>query len=68
MLGWLKRRRETRRLVQVAAESLLRDYGADDARLVARVRARNARDRQRAAHWRRVARAVARMTGKIVDY
>ncbi len=68
LLRWLRRRQEARRLAQAEAESLLRHYGPDDARLVARERARKARDRRRAAHWRRVARAVARITGKIVDY
>ncbi len=68
MLQWLRHRQEARRLAQVEAESILRHCGPDDARLVARERARKARDRRRAAHWRWVARAVARITGKIVDY
>ena len=54
MLRWLRRRREARRLVQADAEALIRDYGPEDAGWAAR--------------GRRVARAVVRMTGKIVDY
>ena len=67
MLRWLHRRQEARRLVQADAEALIRDYGPDEAYLAARGLARQALDRRRAAHWRRVGRAVARMTAKMID-
>ncbi len=63
----LRPRRRRWRLAQADAEALIRDYGPEDVGWAARGRARNARDRQRAAHWRRVARAVARMMAKMID-
>ncbi len=68
MFQWLRRRRDARRLVQKHAEALISDYGPEDARSMARARMRNAPDRRTAAHWRRVTRAIVRMTGKLVDY
>ncbi len=67
MLRWLHRRQEARRLVQADAEALIRDYGPDEAYLAARRLGRQALDRRRAAHWRRVGRTVVRMPCKIVD-
>ncbi len=67
-LRWFRRRQEARRLVQADAEALIRDYGPEDAYLAARQFKRGARNSRSAAHSRRVARALVRMTGKIVDY
>jgi hypothetical protein len=66
-LRWVRRRREAERAAQVKAGALIRHYGPDDAPLVARELKREARHRRQAADWRRVARAIARMTGERPD-
>jgi hypothetical protein len=63
MLTWLHRRREAARLAEEAAETLV---AADRLRAYsqARQRQRDAHNTETFAHWGRVARAVARLTGK----
>ncbi len=65
--NWLLGRREAELAAQVRAEAFIRRYGPEDAYLAARQLKRKARSRREAAHWRRVARAVARMTQKPPD-
>lgn len=68
MFQWLRRRQEARRLAEEGAELLICDYGPEDAYQVAQALKRKAQDCWSAAHWRRVARAIVRMTGKLVEY
>ena len=65
MLVWFRKRREAEQRATERAERLIRDLG-DGAYREARRGEREALDDNSAAHWRRVALAVARMTGKRV--
>jgi hypothetical protein len=62
---WLRRRQEARRLAQTDAEALIRDHGLGPAAYSAgRRREHQASSDAMARHWRRVALAIARKTGK----
>jgi len=67
ILRWLQHRRDAERAIQAKAEALIQHYGPEDARLAARELKRKARSRRTAAHWRRVARAVARIARERMD-
>ncbi len=62
MFQWNRRRQEARPPGTVCgAEALIREYGPEDAYLAARQLNRRARSSRSAAHWRRVARILARI-------
>ncbi len=65
MFGWLRRRRETAKLVEAEAESIIRAYGVE-AYAEARRREREAKTKDEAKNWSRVAMAIARKTSKRV--
>ena len=65
VLQWLRRRQDARRLAQADAEALIRDHGAE-AYSKARQREREASSDAMVKHWRRVALAIAKKTGKRV--
>jgi hypothetical protein len=69
MFGWLRRRRERQRVVGVDATALILAY-ASDAYCEARRRERDlvlpdgtSHMERTPAHWRRVARRIAKLTG-----
>lgn len=65
MLAWFRKRRDAEQRAAVRAEQLMVDHG-DGAYSEARRCEREALDEATAAHWRRVALTVARLTGKRV--
>jgi len=67
MLPWLRRRWTRIGRVEAEAEALIRDLGLD-AYSEARRRERAAGEEGTAEDWRRVALAIARMTGKRIGF
>ena len=65
MFRWLRRRRETAKLVEAEAEEIIQAY-AVEAYAEARRREREARTEDEAKNWSRVALAIARKTSKRV--
>lgn len=67
MQKWLGRGQNAERAAHANAEALIRRVGPDDAHLLVREMKRKAQSRGEAAHWRRVARAVARIKREQTD-
>jgi hypothetical protein len=67
VLRWLQRRRNAERAAQAKAKVLIRNFGPEDAYRAARQLRRDAESRRAGDHWRRVARAIARMTRNLPD-
>jgi hypothetical protein len=67
MLGWLRKRRKRRALVEAWAKALIRDLGGNrDAYGEARRMEREADDLTSAKHWNRTALAIARTTDRCI--
>jgi hypothetical protein len=62
MLSWLRRRRERVEQIEAKARALIGAFGVD-ACSVARQRKLQAENAQAAREWRRIARAIAHITG-----
>lgn len=65
MLGWLRHRRETAERIEAEAETVMRAY-AVRACAEARRREREAKTKEEAQNWSRVALVIAHKTGKRV--
>ena len=65
MLSWLRRRRERAESIEVEADGFIHNLGAA-AYSAARRREHGASSDAMAKHWRRVALAIAKKTGKRV--